>query len=92
MAIPSEHRNGVIQGYRVVAIPSEVAGVHQDLNTPPNLEAFQLTGLTPDILYNISIAAFTGAGEGPISTTQILLLPRGNCQQQIVGHYPLYSQ
>ena len=77
-SLPTEHHNGVIRGYVVTALPVQGPGEPLHLNiTPPSLESFQLSDLTPNTLYNISIAAFTAVGRGPMSSAQIRLLPRG---------------
>lgn len=73
-AIPLEHQNGIITGY-VVTTSSE-GGEDQELTLEPNLVTFELTGLVP-AQYNISISAVTEVGRGPMSTTQVLVLPAG---------------
>ena len=75
-AIPARHRNGVIRGYEVTAVPSQ--GETLEMNISSHLVMFQLTGLTRKTLYTISIAAFTEVGKGPTATIQILLLPGGS--------------
>ena len=74
-SLPPEQHNGIILGYLVMAIPSQ--GDSRELNISADLEEVQLTGLTLNVFYNFSVAAFTSAGVGPAASMQILLLPGG---------------
>lgn len=76
-AIPLQHRNGLLTGYVVTTVPSNGRDQPQELILEPNLASFELTGLTPDTQYNISISAFTEAGRGPTAEAQVMLNPRG---------------
>lgn len=77
MSIPPEHWNGLPTGYVVNVVPSNGRNRPQELILEPNLVSFEITGLTPNAQYNVSISAFTGAGRGPTAEAQVTLLPRG---------------
>ncbi len=76
-AIPLQHRNGILTGYAVTAVASFGSDEPREVTVEPELVLFEWTDLTPDTQYNISIAALTVAGRGPIATAQVTLLPRG---------------
>ena len=64
--VPCLHRNGEITGYTVVAaISGEVVG-SVDVDVDDGREA-TVSGLTPNTMYNVAVAAVNSAGTGPFN-------------------------
>lgn len=76
-AIPPEHLNGILAGYVATTVPSDGSEAPQEIILEPNLVTFEIMGVRPNTRYNVTIAAFTAVGRGPISSTHVTLLPRG---------------
>lgn len=76
-AIPPEHQNGIIIGYVVTVVPSVGNTEPRELNLTSNLVIYEVMDLIPNTQYSVTIAAYTEEGPGPVSTTQVMLLPRG---------------
>lgn len=76
--VPSASQNGIIRGYTLIIAPQ---GISSDNNNGtrlgPNVFSYEVTGLMPNSVYNISLAAHTSAGVGPMSSVQVSLLPEG---------------
>lgn len=80
--VPIASQNGIIGGYTlIVASLGTSSGNIADTDVAmleANIFSYEVTGLIPDTLYNISLAAHTSAGVGPMTSIQISVLPRGN--------------
>ena len=71
--VPSIHQNGIIISYEVRYEPLETFGGHiqtQTRNVSGTATGLFLTGLQEYVGYNISVRAYTSAGEGPYSTEE----------------------
>ena len=63
--VPQEHRNGEIQGYRVLY--SDSHGLEQDKTVHTSTRQTSVTDLKKSTVYTIKVLAFTSAGDGPES-------------------------
>ena len=63
--VPQEHRNGEIQGYRVLY--SYPNGPEQKETVDTSARQTSLTDLKKATLYTIKVLAFTSVGDGPAS-------------------------
>ena len=64
--VPQEHRNGEIQGYRVLY--SDADGPEQEKTVHTSTRQTSLTDLNKSTTYTIKVLAFTSAGDGPASS------------------------
>ena len=78
MSIPSEYQNGDITGYNLTVTPLNGNGQVQKFSLEPSLLSYNVSSLTPNAQYTISIFAKTSVGGGPASSIQISVLPKGN--------------
>ena len=63
--VSQEHRNGEIQGYRVLYSDSNGPEQEETVNAPTRQTS--LTDLKMSTTYTIKVLAFTSAGDGPAS-------------------------
>ena len=64
--VPQEHRNGEIQGYRVLY--SDPHGIEQKKTVHISTRKTSLTDLKNSTVYTIKVLAFTSVGDGPPSS------------------------
>ena len=64
--VPQEHRNGEIQGYRVLY--SDADGREKKKTVDAPTRETSLIGLNKSTMYTIKVLAFTSAGDGPASS------------------------
>ena len=64
--VPQEHRNGEIQGYRVLY--SDADGLEKKKTVDAPTRETSLIGLNKSTTYTIKVLAFTSVGDGPASS------------------------
>ena len=64
--VPQEHRNGEIQGYRVLYSHAGEPEKKKQVDAPTGKTS--LTGLKKATVYTIKVLAFTKTGDGPASS------------------------
>ena len=75
--VPEEDRNGVITVYEVLLLSP--AGDADVVQTNTTYLTVNVTGLEGDILYHVTVSAYTAVGQGPPSSppVQVMTLPGG---------------
>ena len=64
--VPQEHRNGEIQGYKVLCHDAD--GPHLEKTVDASTRGTSLTSLKKSTVYTIKLLAFTRVGDGPASS------------------------
>ena len=73
--VPQEHRNGEIQGYRVLY--SDADGLEKKKTVDVPTRETSLIGLNKSTTYTIKVLAFTSVGDGPASSGISVTTPEG---------------
>ena len=79
--VPQEHRNGEIQGYRVLY--SDADGREKKKTVDAPTRETSLIGLNKSTTYTIKVSAFTSVGDGPASSgTSVTTAEDSKCSRR----------
>ena len=79
--VPIASQNGIIRGYTLIVEQLETNSeniIDTDVTMlEANTFSHEVTSLIHNTVYNISLAARTSSGVGPVSSIQVFILPEG---------------